>query len=904
MRNTSSRLQRLMLIQPGEAGKVGYFLVFFLLVSAGMAIGNSTANALFLKRVGVEYLPLLYMGQSVLLAVVSLGYAAIADRVPAERFFRYMFSTLLLLVAGCWLLVSYTRSSLVYPAYYLVYEVASEVLLVHAALYLGQNMNTLQVKRLAPLMFAGAQVGTITGGSLLALVAPLAGAGNLLLIWCLLLSAAVALLIVWHRRHGQSSHYRAPRKSRDLLGGSIEQVRQGVRFTLDSSLLRAASMATFCMVIAFYIMTYSINRIYNQAFAGEAELAGFLGALTAVTGSIALLLQLFVTSRVIRRFGVRRINMLFPVSTTLVLSALAISFTLPAALLGSLNRDTIMTAFRNPVRTMFFNVLPAYMQGRARALIVAIVLPLALFICGLLLWFMQHTEDPVIFIAPGILAGCLYIWFNLRMNRAYVTALTNSLRERLFLPDENMYRELGGSDERGMEDIEHGVRHPDPAIALSYARALLAAFPEQAAGILVARAATADHATADRLLALLDKTDLSPYVSQLQALASSGDAHLQATVFSLLAAAGGREQRSGVMRHLQGDNPRLCANAIHICLQETPGTLPADEVISAWSRLLGGNMHSLLAALELVPDLACLPLAAREKLESAYIPVMDRLFRDGPDGVRIQALRCLYTWPSAAGPVMISWFAQYLDSDNPEVRVAAARCLQLADGDHRAALLQHALADGHARVRAAALDCLVRTDAGFPGIVADWVLGNQVSLRAQETLLAAPQAATLDEPVFKEIALIKAREAERLQQAVHYLQTDARDDQSASRRLLEHVLNERFEQTVQLALLSLRSLHEPGLIEVIRAGFASGDERFIANASEALSTIADREAPGLLHKLLMNRIEDSARHDGGMFTSIRELLDWCAGLQGELLQTCVSHIRQETELEHVYDRPD
>ncbi|MDH5515800.1 MAG: hypothetical protein OEY45_11640, partial [Gammaproteobacteria bacterium] len=68
--------------------------------------------------------------------------------------------------------------------------------------------------------------------------------------------------------------------------------------------------------------------------------------------------------------------------------------------------------------------------------------------------------------------------------------------------------------------------------------------------------------------------------------------------------------------------------------------------------------------------------------------------------------------------------------------------------------------------------------------------------------------------------------------------------------------------------------------------------------------IADREAPGLLHKLLMNRIEDSARHDGGMFTSIRELLDWCAGLQGELLQTCVSHIRQETELEHVYDRPD
>ncbi|MDX1698678.1 MAG: hypothetical protein R3308_10345, partial [Thiohalobacterales bacterium] len=164
MPGLTTRLQRLLLIQPGEGARSGYFLVFFLLVSAGTAIGNGTANALFLKRLGVEYLPLLYMGQSVLLGLVTLGYAAVADRMPAERFFRIMFGALLMLVSACWLLATHTATSLVYPAYYLVYEVASEVLLVHAALYLNQNMNTLQVKRLAPLMYAGAQVGTIGGG--------------------------------------------------------------------------------------------------------------------------------------------------------------------------------------------------------------------------------------------------------------------------------------------------------------------------------------------------------------------------------------------------------------------------------------------------------------------------------------------------------------------------------------------------------------------------------------------------------------------------------------------------------------------------------------------------------------------------------------------------------------------
>ncbi|MDH3934408.1 MAG: hypothetical protein OEU62_04530, partial [Gammaproteobacteria bacterium] len=58
------QLDKKLLIQPGERGNVLYFLLFFMLVSAGMAIGRSTADALFLKRLGIEYLPLMYIIQS------------------------------------------------------------------------------------------------------------------------------------------------------------------------------------------------------------------------------------------------------------------------------------------------------------------------------------------------------------------------------------------------------------------------------------------------------------------------------------------------------------------------------------------------------------------------------------------------------------------------------------------------------------------------------------------------------------------------------------------------------------------------------------------------------------------------------------------------------------------------
>ena len=190
------KLERLLLIRPGERGNILYFLFFFMLISAGMAIGRSTADALFLKRLGIEYLPLMYMAQSLLLAAVSLVYVAFADRIPAEKFFHVLFGTLFVLVLASWFVMSAAGNTLVYPAYYLVYEVASELLLVHAALYMNQNINTLQAKRLMPLVYAGAQVGTITGGLLLVLATPVIGTRNLLLLWCALLVSGLVLLVL------------------------------------------------------------------------------------------------------------------------------------------------------------------------------------------------------------------------------------------------------------------------------------------------------------------------------------------------------------------------------------------------------------------------------------------------------------------------------------------------------------------------------------------------------------------------------------------------------------------------------------------------------------------------------------------------------------------------------------
>jgi len=68
---TLRRLTSFLLIKEQEQSEVLYFAVFFLLLGCGMALGPGTADALFFKRYGIEYLPIMYLLLAVLLLLLS-----------------------------------------------------------------------------------------------------------------------------------------------------------------------------------------------------------------------------------------------------------------------------------------------------------------------------------------------------------------------------------------------------------------------------------------------------------------------------------------------------------------------------------------------------------------------------------------------------------------------------------------------------------------------------------------------------------------------------------------------------------------------------------------------------------------------------------------------------------------
>jgi len=881
-----NQLERKLLIQPGERGNVLYFLFFFMLVSAGMAIGRGTADALFLKRLGIEYLPLMYIVQSILLAAVSLVYAAFADRIPAEKFFRALFATLIVLVLASWFAMSASNNILIYPAYYLIYEVASEVLLVHAALYMNQNMNTMQAKRLTPLIYAGAQLGTIAGGLLLVVAAPAFGTQNLLLLWCGLLVTGVVVLIVRHKHHGASTHFRAPKKSQNLLHDCVEQVHQGIKFTYRSSLLRASSLALFFMVLSFYILCYSANRIYTQTFDTEESLTRFFGLLTATTSAVALFLQLFVTNRVIRHFGVRTINLLFPWTTVACLTVLTFSFSLPSAMLGSFNKDALMPAFRNPVRSMFFNVLPAYMQGRARAMSIALVLPLALMLCGVLLIVMQHLDSPVYFLVPGLLAAGLYLLYSRQMNKAYVGTLLATLKERLFLPDKHMYSDLQGCGDKTLDEIMQGLNHPDAEVAVAFARILAGSFPEQAVGGILKRAGSMDNATADRVLNILAPLDLAAHADELRRLGEQGDLHLKATVMRLLLDKGDQETITTAITQLDSSNPRLQSAAIHAALRYPDTHNCRDRAMTTWQALLQSDTTSRQASMDNIPDLALLSEQEQQTLLPGYLNAFTTLLAEPYDRTGLCALQGLHHWQEAVSPDITAAVMHTLASENPLMRQAAVGCLHLIKGEQCSSLMLQAIGDGHVRVRETGIDMLRSVSADYKACALEWISGNRTSLRAQQALLTSLLDTRLPGSVFEEIARSKSGEILLLQDALATLENGDESTGNAARSLLQYTLGEQLDQTIELVLLALESLYDRETIRIIHAGFSSGDARHIANACEVLGNLDKDTMISNLSDALQRSAGGDFEQQGQFFACADDALHWCADHGNSWLSQC------------------
>ena len=873
-----TRLSRWLLVRDDERPQIAYFLFVFFLLGMGLAVGRGSADALFFKRYGIEYLPAMYAVLGVCLGLASAFYAAYADRLPAERLFLFLLLLVLVLLPVIWFALEFTAHTAILPAYYLVYEVASEILMLHALLYVSQNYDTQQIKRLSPLIFAGAQVGKIAGGAALSVSAPLIGLPNTIFFWFLaavLLALAVALR---HRRGGVSPYYQPAVRGRKGFRRAWEELSYAARYTQQSRLLRMAVFALFFMVIAFFVLGYAINRVYTQHYTGEEALAAFFGVLSVATGAITICLQLLVTNRLLRRFGAQAVNLVYPFTNIVAFVFLLLRPDLFAAVFGSLVRDSILPAIRNPTRQLFFNALPDHIQGRARAFSLVVVMPVGLAVAGLFLLLMQRLDEAMFYLVAGLLAAGAYLFFNLRMNRAYIGTILDSLKEKVWLPRELLAEWTRGGGSEVFEALVRGLRHTNPDIVVSCARTLAREYPERSAPLLIERLHTVDVDLRDRIVRVFPEThhpDLYPY---LETVSAHTDVHHKATLLDYLFEKRHPGCRSWVRPSLYSSNPRLAAVGIWGVHCYGMSELYGDAR-RRWSELLaGGDSRSLLPALEL---LAKWP-------DDEHVRTVIGLLEHGETAVQHAALNVLEAWPHEIGADLLPLLERLYESPDPGIRRRVLSCSRRLPSPTVSALWTAALDDPHPEVRETVEELMAGQPDVWTGPLSALILENGCSPRGQLTALRALGVFRHDAGFIETIARTKIEDALACLQAWHVLQRSS--GANAGTRLVERVLHERWRQYLDVALLAMERFADATGVRIICAGLASGDPRQMARAREAIGAVRHRPLARALGRVLDRAGHPEPRRNRpGPFADRDSVLGWCARHRDAWLSQCARY---------------
>ena len=875
-----------LLIREGEGGALAYFLALFFLLGLGLALGRGSANALFLKRFGVAYLPHVYLALSACLCVSSLGYAALADRIAPERLFAALTGLFAAVLGTIWVLMRASAGDLAFPIYLVAFGVISEVVLLHATLYFGANFDGDQIKRLLPLALAGIQAGELSGGLLLAGLSVLMPMKDVLLLWVSICAVSVALIVWRHKRYGSSPYTHPPRRGSGALRAAADQLVQGLRFARQSDLLRYSSYAVLFMVIAVFMLSYSVMAVYVANFRSEAELGVIFGLTTFVGGAVTLLAQIFFSGKLLQRFGVRRMNLVFPATTLASFAGLLLTFSLPSALIAAFNQSVIMPAIRNPSRNLLFQALPDYMQGRARALSLVLVLPLGILAAGVLLQLLRANGGHWMLPATGMLAAVAYLFYSARTNRAYLGAVLSTMSEKLYIPRAHMGALDTKRDRELFEALARGATHADEQISVTYAKVFVEAFPAEAPRIVLERLPSVGVRTRDQLIRLAVPNLPPSERSILYDYLRTSDPHQQATILDILFAAKDAAARDRVSVCLRSDNPRLAASGIlgvHCYDYRELG----EEAARRWSALLRSDRSpELLAGLDLL----------RRRPDDAMYDAAAALLCHREDRVKRAALLALEQFARVDADTLAPLLDRLLHAEDHTVRVAAVRCTrQLAASACHARCLE-ALEDRHPRVVQAALEVLRQLHGkDFTAMGLDWLDGNAGSPRAQRALVEVLLKQAAPSGRLAGFVRSKLDEALLLAGALRLAEKTCKSAQiPRGVELLALALRESLDRIVALALTALEGVEERQLVRTVRAGLASKDPRQEARALEALEDLAARDIAAALRLIFGRggtRDRASAQAAGPSFRTLAEAVDFFTAGRDAWLRDCAAFAR-------------
>ena len=463
-------LKRAFNIQQEELLVFSVFFFFYFLIGVQFSIGLTVSEALFLSEVGPGFLPYMYIFNALMIIFISTFYSSLTEKLSIPAMFKTVLVFFIVLIFGIKLLIfadfrAYAMP-IAFPLLHTLFVMFTNMLPNNFRALYGQYLDVLQSKRLVPIILTGGRYGGILGGLAIPLLIPILGSvSNLLYVWigAIVVSVGVVQYAEWRLKDHMIDDA-GPKKRKTTKaaskGGNLALMK-------TNRYVCAFALFSFIVVILRSFQDFQYSLVFREVFPDRAQLASFLGYFTAIGSAFSLLVQTFITPRIIKRLGLGTANLLYPLTTIIGLAGMAISPGFYSAVFLRFNNKNLQESIRNAINALLYNAVSPSIRARVGAFVAGQVVAVASIVSGVALLIIKPTGLALFPLSPGQLAlislflAFAYLAIGFFVRHEYGSALRRMLEERNLGLFRYAQEGFGPVDDESMAILRKNIREGD-----------------------------------------------------------------------------------------------------------------------------------------------------------------------------------------------------------------------------------------------------------------------------------------------------------------------------------------------------------------------------------------------------------------------------------------------------------
>src|SRR5690348_9294534 len=361
-------IERVLNIQPGDLGRGTLLCSCLFLIISSYVTGRIARDALFLARFQAVQLPYADIAIAVLVGFVVAAYIKLGRWVSLRTLLVGSQLFFALNCAAFWALGHYFHLIWLFPVFYIWVGIFGVLAPTQVWTLANFVLTTREAKRIFGMVGGGAIGGWIFAGYFSKTIAKTFGTESLLLGMAgLLLVCSVLMLVMW-----QTGRVRVSAEEADAHTG-MQDLRHSMRLVASSKYLQAIA-AVICISSFVTTLTgWQFKAIAKEYLVNKDALAIFFANFNFYAAILSLLVQLLLTTRCLRKFGIGVLLFVLPVTVFAGSLSLLILGTLGAAVFLKANDQVLRYSIDKSTVELLYLPVPNSVKLHAKWFIDTVV---------------------------------------------------------------------------------------------------------------------------------------------------------------------------------------------------------------------------------------------------------------------------------------------------------------------------------------------------------------------------------------------------------------------------------------------------------------------------------------------------------------------------------------------------